>query len=88
MYIDIGMDLAVRAEQVLGVFDLDNTSWSKRTREFLSRAQEEGNLIEATDELPKSFVLTQEYGGMRVYLTKYNAAILARRFSGAKKTRA
>ena len=34
MYVDIGMDLAVRASQVLGVFDLDNTSWSKRTREF------------------------------------------------------
>ena len=29
MYVDIGMDLAVRASQVLGVFDLDNTSWSK-----------------------------------------------------------
>ena len=38
MYVDIGMDLAVRASQVLGVFDLDNTSWSKRTREFLQRA--------------------------------------------------
>ena len=62
MYVDIGMDLAVRASQVLGVFDLDNTSWSKRTREFLQRAQEDGCLIEATDELPKSFVLTQEYG--------------------------
>ena len=58
MYVDIGMDLAVRASQVLGVFDLDNTSWSKRTREFLQRAQEDGCLIEATDELPKSFVLT------------------------------
>lgn len=84
MYIDIGMDLAVRASQVLGVFDLDNTSWSKRTREFLQRAQEDGSLIEATDELPKSFVLTQEYGQKRVYLTKYNASILARRFSGTK----
>ena len=79
MYVDIGMDLAVRASQVLGVFDLDNTSWSKRTREFLQRAQEDGSLIEA-----KSFVLTQEYGQTRVYLTKYNASILARRFAGNK----
>lgn len=85
MYIDIGMDLAVRESQVLGVFDLDNTSWSKRTREFLSRAQESGQLIEATDELPKSFVLTQEYGENRVYLTKYNAAVLARRFAQSRR---
>ena len=85
MYVDIGMDLAVRASQVLGVFDLDNTSWSKRTREFLQRAQEDGCLIEATDELPKSFVLTQEYGQTRVYLTKFNASILARRFAGGRQ---
>ena len=39
MYVDIGYDLAVRAGQVLGVFDLDNTSWSKRTREFLQRVK-------------------------------------------------
>ena len=84
MYVDIGMDLAVRQSQVLGVFDLDNTSWSKRTREFLERAQNDGNLIEATDELPKSFVLTQEYGQTRVYLTKYNASVLARRLLGAR----
>ena len=82
MYVDIGMDLAVRTSQVLGVFDLDNTSWSKRTREFLERAQSDGSLVEATDELPKSFVLTQEYGQTRVYLTKYNASVLARRFAG------
>ena len=70
---------------MLGVFDLDNTSWSKRTREFLQRAQEDGCLIEATDELPKSFVLTQEYGQTRVYLTKFNASILARRFAGGRQ---
>ena len=84
MYVDIGMDRAVRTSQVLGVFDLDNTSWSKRTREFLERAQNDGNLVEATDELPKSFVLTQEYGQTRVYLTRFNASVLARRLAGNK----
>ena len=57
----------------------------ERTREFLQRAQEDGCLIEATDELPKSIVLTQEYGQTRVYLTKFNASILARRFAGGRQ---
>ncbi len=87
MYVDIGYDLAVRAGQVLGVFDLDNTSWSKRTREFLQRAQEDGSIIEATDELPKSFVLTYEYGQTRIYLTKFNAAVLAKRFVQSGKAK-
>ncbi|MBQ5748621.1 MAG: DUF370 domain-containing protein, partial [Oscillospiraceae bacterium] len=62
MYIPIGMDLSVRERAVIGVFDLDNTSWSKRTKEFLERAEENGEIVEATDSLPKSFVLTHEYG--------------------------
>ena len=38
MYVDIGGNLSVRAESVVGVFDLDNTSWSKWTRQFLQQA--------------------------------------------------
>ena len=85
MYVNIGMDLAVRAQSVVGIFDLDNTSWSKWTRQFLADAQKEGSVIEATDELPKSFLVTSEYGMQNVYLTKYNAAILVRRFEEARE---
>ena len=41
--------------------------------------------IDAAEELPKSFVLTQEFGAQRVYLTKYNAAVLTRRFETARE---
>ena len=85
MYLEIGNDLLIESRAVLGVFDLDNTSWSKRTRAFLEAAQENGELIDAAEELPKSFVLTQEFGAQRVYLTKYNAAVLTRRFETARE---
>lgn len=87
MYIPIGLDLSVRARDVVGVFDLDNTSWSKRTREFLSAAEQSGAVVEATDTLPKSFVLTREYGMQRIYLTKANAAAMQRRMARGKDTR-
>ena len=79
MYLNIGGDFSVRAETVVGVFDLDNTSCSKWTRRFLSQAQKNGAVIEATDELPKSFLVVSEYGESRVILTKYNAAVLQKR---------
>lgn len=47
MYLEIGNDLLIESRAVLGVFDLDNTSWSKRTRAFLEAAQENGELIDA-----------------------------------------
>ena len=79
MFIDIGFDMAVRQESVVGVFDLDNTTWSKRSREFLTAAEKNGQVIEATDGLPKSFLLAQEYGEEKIYLTKFNAAVLVKR---------
>ena len=78
MYLSIGNDFAVRDSSVIGIFDMDNTSTSKRTKDFLRQAEREGQVVPC-DDLPKSFVLTQEYGMIRVYLTALSAATLEKR---------
>ncbi len=78
MYLSIGNDMAVRDTDIIGIFDMDNTSTSKRTREFLSRAEQDGEVIPC-DDLPKAFVLTAEYGFQRVRLTSLNTATLEKR---------
>ena len=78
MYLNIGNDMSVRSKNIIGIFDMDNTSTSKRTREFLDRAEQEGEVVPC-DDLPKSFVLTSEYGFTRVRLTALNAATLEKR---------
>ena len=78
MYLPIGNDMSVRERSIVGIFDLDNTSTSKRTREFLEKSEELGEVVPC-DDLPKSFVLTSEYGFDRVYLTALNAATLEKR---------
>ena len=83
MYLSIGNDMAVRDGSIIGIFDLDNTSTSRRTREFLDRAEREGQVVPC-DELPKSFVLTREYGFDRVYLTALSSATLERRLGKVK----
>ena len=40
MYLSIGSDMAVRDSSIIGIFDMDNTTTSKRTREFLAAAEE------------------------------------------------
>lgn len=79
MYISIGADFAVRDCAVIGIFDLDNASWSKHTRLFLRGAEQQGEVVAITEELPKSFVLTEEFGMNRVYLTQFNSAALEKR---------
>ena len=78
MYLNIGNDMAVRESSVIGIFDLDNTSTSKRTRAFLDAAEREGQVVPC-DDLPKSFVLTAEYGLNRVFLTSLSSATLEKR---------
>ena len=78
MYLSIGQDMAVRDSAIIGIFDLDNTSTSPRTREFLAQAEKNGEVVPC-DELPKSFILTAEYGFNRVHLTEYYSATLEKR---------
>ena len=78
MYLSIGNDMAVREKSIVGIFDLDNTSTSKRTREFLSNAESQGQVVPC-DDLPKAFVVTAEYGMDRVYLTSLSSATLDKR---------
>ena len=78
MYLSIGNDMAVRDSSIIGIFDMDNTSTSKRTREFLERAEKDGNVIPC-DDLPKAYVLTMEYGFQRVHLSSLNTATLEKR---------
>lgn len=83
MYLSIGNDMAVRDSSIIGIFDLDNTSTSKRTRDFLQRAEKEGQVVPC-DDLPKSFILTVEYGLPQVHLTALSSSTLDRRLEEMK----
>ena len=78
MYLNIGNDMAVRESSIIGIFDLDNTTTSKRTREFLAGAEKDGMVVPC-DDLPKSFILTDEYKMQRVFLTSLSASTLEKR---------
>jgi hypothetical protein len=78
MYLNIGSDMAVREKSIIGIFDLDNTSTSKRTRAFLDLAEKEGQVVPC-DDLPKTFILTAEYGMERIYLTPLSSSTLEKR---------
>lgn len=78
MYLSIGNDMAVRSTSIIGIFDMDNTTTSKRTREFLNAAERDGEVIPC-DDLPKSFIVSAEYGLHRVHLTSLSSQTLEKR---------
>lgn len=83
MYLHLGQAVVVPEGDVIGVFDLDNASWSPWTRRFLERAEKEGRVVNAASDLPKSFVLRQRRDGTNVvYLSQLSPATLKGRAEG------
>ena len=78
VYLNIGNDMSVRESCVIGIFDMDNTSTSKRTRMFLEKAQKNGEIVPC-DDLPKSYIVTIEYGMTRIYESTLSSATLEKR---------
>jgi hypothetical protein len=77
MYLHLGQSVVVHQKEIIGIFDLDNTTSSFRTRRFLERAEREGRAVTVTDDLPKSFVVCQKKKGETViYLSQLSPATL------------
>lgn len=80
MYLHLGRGSVIDTREIVGIFDLDNSSQSRITRAFLASAQKKGQIVNAAeDELPKSFIVTCDKSGRRVYLSQMSAATLLKR---------
>ena len=79
MYLHLGQETVIKTSDIIGIFDLDNTTISKNTKKFLAKAQQEGQVINVTDELPKTFVLCSGVLGSKVYISQISPATLRKR---------
>ena len=79
MYLHLGGDTVVPEDDIIGIFDTDNTTQSHVTRNFLRRCEERGEVVDISGELPKSFVLCGESRGVTVYLSQLASSTLQKR---------
>ena len=79
MYVAFGKEKLVFSKDIVAIFDLDITSQSLLTRKFLREAEKAGNIENAAEDLPKSFVVCKEKNRNVVYLSQMATATLAKR---------
>lgn len=80
MYLHLGQSVVVPHRDVIGIFDMDNTTSSHLTRKFLNRAEKDGDVINVSEDLPKSFVLCRgREGRHKIYISQLSPATLLRR---------
>ncbi len=87
VYLHLGQAVVVPEGEIVGIFDLDNASWSHRTRQFLEQCEREGRVVNAASDLPRSFVLRQRRDGTdQVYLSQLSSSTLKGRAEGSWMT--
>lgn len=70
MYLHLGQDTVIEAENIVAMFDIDACTVSKKTRDFLTYAEKSGQVVNVSYELPKSFVVCEKDGKTTVYISQ------------------
>lgn len=79
IYLHIGNNFSVDIRDVVGIFDIENTTVEKCTKILLDRAEKEKKCVYTSYEMPKSFVITVKNGTEKVYISPLSAATLRKR---------
>ena len=72
-------NIVVNTKDIIGIFDMDNTTVSRLGRNFLAESQKNGLIINSTDDLPKSFVVVKEKDETKVFISSVSSKVLAKR---------
>ena len=79
MYLHLGQDVVVNSDDVSGIFDMENTSTSRFTKEFLRQANKEIKVVTVSYEMPKSYILCGRDGDLTLYISQISPATLRKR---------
>lgn len=79
MYLRISNDAVLLKSDIIGIFDMDNTTVSRQGRDFLPDAEKKGQIIYTTEDLPKSYVVAVHDGETRIYMSSLSAKVLSNR---------
>ena len=76
MFLHVGNNKNIRIKNVIGIFDMDNTTVSAITRKYLTGKQKQGLVESAMEEIPKSFILYREGEEYKICFSQLSTAAL------------
>lgn len=89
MFLHIGRDMIVKNDDIIGIFDIETTSVSKITREYLNSSLKK-KIVSVTDNLPKSFIVCNERLNEKksdkntiIYISQISSSTLKKRLETA-----
>ena len=81
MFLHLGNDILINTKNLIGIFDIEKSSISKFTKEFLGNAEKTKRIVNVSYEMPKSFIVClDEDFNETVYISQISTATLKKRF--------
>lgn len=85
MYINLEQNEFIIEEEIKGIFDIDKTTVSKKTREWIRQKEKEKKVIYTSYELPKSFIICEKNGEEIVYISQLSPITIIKRINSTHK---
>ena len=80
MYLHLGQSTVITLNEIIGIFDLDNTTVSKITRETLKKCEKNRSVETIGFDLPKSYILcSKKKGESKIYISPTTCTTLIKR---------
>lgn len=88
MYLHLGESTVVSDKNIIGIFDIENTSVSRTTKDFLNTAGKSGKTCYVGYEMPKAFIVCCDKNKKEtVYISQISTSTLNKRSECAAKER-
>lgn len=79
MFLHLGNGAVANTDDIIAILDMDNTTVSRQSRQFLAMAQKNGQIVDTSEDLPKTYVITNYRGETKVYITSISSQTLLKR---------
>lgn len=80
MYLHLGQSTVITTKDLIGIFDMDNTTVMKSTRDYLNKSEKNGQVVNVSYELPKSFIVCSDgNNSKKVYISQIAPSTLLKR---------
>ena len=77
MFLHIGDDVTIYKADIVGIFDMEKTTTTKETRNYLNGENKE--IIYVSEEDPKSFIVVRTDNKEKIYISPISVATLKER---------
>jgi len=79
VFLHIGGEVTIQKKSIVAILDMETSTLSKGTKNYLKTSEKVGNIINVSEKLPRSFVVIEKNKKKFVYISPISSMTLLKR---------